>query len=102
VRHGGAQLLGRLEAAGTVGVGQQRDELLAAVAPDEVAGAQRALQRLRGRGQDVVADLVAEVVVERLEAIEVDHDPLAACRCAPTGPPSASARHAPRAHWAAR
>ena len=71
------------ERALVVGVGQQHDELLAAPAAGEVAGAHAAAQRRAEGLEHLVAGLVAVAVVERLEVVEVEHDaPTAACRCA--------------------
>ena len=54
---------------------QNRRELLAAVARDEVARARQRLADLAGHApQALVADLVAERVVEVLEVVDVDHD----------------------------
>ena len=52
-------------------LGQQHEQLLAAVAVDGVAGAALAHERVGDRAQDVVSGLVALAVVERLEVIEV-------------------------------
>ena len=55
-----------------VGVGQQHDELVAAVAGDDVVVAQLAAHRLGDRAQDVVPGQVAVLVVDRLEVVEVE------------------------------
>ena len=57
-----------------VGVGQQHDELLAAVAADEVARADGLGEDRADGGEDVVAASVPEAVVDLLEVIEVERD----------------------------
>src|SRR5581483_12469567 len=52
---------------------EQHGELLAAVAGDDVAGAQHREPRGHHRLQDAVARLVALLVVEDLEVVEVEH-----------------------------
>ena len=59
-------------AADVADVVEQQRELVAAVARDGVAGAQRAFDPLRDRHQQAVADEVAERVVDELEAVEVE------------------------------
>src|SRR3954447_24782195 len=81
-RHAEVGLLDRLAQAAAglerlVGVGddEQRGELVAADAEERVAPAQRAAQGVGDVAKDLVAVLVAERVVEALEAVEVDeHD----------------------------
>ena len=51
---------------------EQHGELVAAEARDGVAGAQRATQPARDGDQQLVADVVAERVVDELEAVEVE------------------------------
>src|SRR5690606_40462238 len=51
---------------------QHHQELLAAVARDQVGAAQQALQGLGELAQDLVADQVAVAVVDLLEAVQVD------------------------------
>ena len=53
-------------------VDEQDRELVAALAADDVALADRARQALRDAAQDVVAGRVAEGVVDPLEVVEVD------------------------------
>jgi hypothetical protein len=71
VRDRRADALGHLDDRFAVGVGQQHDELLAAVATDEVALAHRRLQGDTDGRQHLVADPVAERVVDVLEVVEV-------------------------------
>ena len=52
---------------------EQHGELLAAVAGERVRGPQHRPPGGGGRGQQLVAGLVAVVVVEGLEAVEVEH-----------------------------
>ncbi len=77
------------ESQGTLGirVRQDRHELFAAVACDQVARpAQDARQRSRNQDQAFIAALVAVVVVVGLEVIDVDHDERQR-RCAALGAP---------------
>src|SRR3954451_11779129 len=82
-RHAEVRLLDRLPRAPAglerlVGVGddEQRGELVAADPEERVAPAERAAQGIGNAAEDVIAVLVAERVVEALEAVEVDeHDP---------------------------
>ena len=67
-----AQPVDRGQRAGQRRVGQQGHELVAAQAGDDVAGAQRGADPLGGVAQRVVALLVAELVVELLEVVEVE------------------------------
>ena len=55
------------------GAGQQQRELVAAEARDQPGVAHRLLQARAELGQQPVAGVVAERVVELLEAVEVDH-----------------------------
>jgi len=71
--HGGPYLLGHRPRLLLAGVRQQDEELLAAVAADEVALAQRRAQGRRHRGQDLVAAAVAVGVVDVLEVVQVEH-----------------------------
>ena len=71
---------------GSVGVLEQHGELVAAHARDGVAGAQRGVEAERDRLQQLVAGVVAERVVDHLEAVEVEEEhrgaragPAAAC-----------------------
>src|SRR5581483_9379244 len=54
--------------------GHQHDELLAAVAADDVRRARGGADDARELAQDDVARLVAEPVVDALEMVDVDHD----------------------------
>ena len=58
---------------GAADVGEQDGELVAAEAGDRVARPQRRGQALADRAQQQVAVVVAERVVDLLEAVEVDH-----------------------------
>ena len=69
--HGGADALGDLAGMALGGLGQQRDELLATVAGNGVAGAQLAVDQPPHPAQHVIATLVAMGVVDALEAIDV-------------------------------
>jgi hypothetical protein len=60
--------------AGAARAGQHRGELFAAIARGQVAGAAHVLaDHVADAGQEAVAGLVTEAVVQRLEAVEVDH-----------------------------
>jgi hypothetical protein len=62
-----------MRAASSMGeVGEQHREFVAALAPDQVRGAQRRQQPRRAVAQQLVAGDVAERVVDVLEAVEVD------------------------------
>ena len=54
--------------------GQQRDELVAAVAEAGVVGAEDALHQAADLGEQAAADEVAVGVVDLLEAVEVDEE----------------------------
>ena len=69
--HRGAEALDRPLRVRERLLGQEDDELLAAVAVDAVALAELALERLGHPAQHVVAREVTEMVVVRLEAIDV-------------------------------
>ena len=58
------------QAAGQVG--HQHEELVAALSPDDVARAAGPAQALGDGGQELVAGLVPEAVVDELEVVEVD------------------------------
>ena len=58
--------------AGLVGIGQQHDEFLAAVTAGEIDAADRLADAHGEFAQHVVAGVVAEAVVDRLEVIDVD------------------------------
>ena len=70
--HGVHEPLGGGVRALAVGAGQQHGELVAADAGDDVVRAQRVPQRRARRADHLVADVVAERVVDRLEVVEVD------------------------------
>ena len=68
-----ADLVEHPQGGGAVGVGEEDGELVAAVAAEHV-GAAEALPQQPGEAlQQAVARRVAEGVVDRLEAVEVDH-----------------------------
>ena len=69
-----AQLLGERRGRVGVGLGQDDEELLAAVAAGEVDDADVGGQQLRDVAQDDVAGGMAVRVVEPLEVVEVDED----------------------------
>ncbi len=71
--HALAHALADLPRAAGVGLRQHDEELLAAVAHEQVAGADRAAQPARDLGEHDVADAVAVLIVDRLEVIDVDH-----------------------------
>ena len=84
---------GRRGGAVEVGVGQDHDELVAAVAGDAVERAELAHQRLHDLAQHRVAGLVAVAVVDELEVVEVDQQARQRrCRCASARPISSSRR----------
>src|ERR1700728_5382531 len=66
----------RLEAlegqSGIAGVGQQDDELVAAVARDDVGVSKRRLEQLGELNESLIARLVAKRVVHGLELVEVE------------------------------
>ena len=68
----GAQPLRRAQGARLVGVGQDRDELVAAPAGQLIARAHPGGQPARDLDQHLVARLVAVGVVDRLEVVDVD------------------------------
>ena len=80
---GGGDPIGDHARAGRFGAGQQDDELVAAVAPDQVVVAQLAAQRDGDLAQLLVAGLVAAVVVDGLEVVEVDQHAGQRCALAP-------------------
>lgn len=55
-----------------IGCRQDQHEFIPAEARQQVVVADRALQALGGLDQDTVADIVAEIVVDLLEAVEID------------------------------
>ena len=67
-----AQLLAQRRAFLDVGLGQDQHEFLAAVAADQVAGAEVLGDRLGDAAQDDVARGVAVRVVDGLEVVDVD------------------------------
>ena len=52
-------------------VGEQHEELVAAVAPDEVGRPGRAAKAVRDRHEQLVTHVVAEAVVHDLEVVQV-------------------------------
>src|SRR5690349_8979746 len=74
VVHRVAQPASGLERLVGVGDDEQRGELVAADAEQRVAAAKRAAQRFCHAAEDAVAVLVAERVVQALEAVDVDED----------------------------
>ena len=66
-------LLGEHEAAGRIGLGQEHDELVAAVARGGIDLAHAPADHLADRPQDAVAVEVSEPVVDRLELVEIHH-----------------------------
>ena len=74
VAYGLEHVLGELLRALRVAHRRQHEELVAAEAADRVVRAHRGLQRLRHPHQQRVALAVAEPVVYRLEAVEVDEE----------------------------
>src|SRR5690606_17565496 len=74
VCHCPSRLLGHLGCSFLASIGQQYRELLTAPARDDVGAAERAPENLRHVPQHVVTDEVAELVVYRLEAVDVDED----------------------------
>ena len=69
-----AQHLGQLAGAGAIGVRTDQQELLATPAADGVGGARAGPQQLRQLDQYLVARLVAMLVVDQLEMVDVDQD----------------------------
>ena len=95
---------GRL--AGVADVVEQERELVAAEPRDGVAGAQDGLQPPRDGDQQRVADVVAERVVDELEAVEVQEEhggerPVRARGAGRAGSPGRGGRGTARG-WAAR
>ena len=66
-------LLGQDERAGRIGLGQEHDELVAAVSGGGVDLADAVGDHLADTAQDPVAVMVAEPVVDRLQVVEVHH-----------------------------
>ena len=72
--HGLAQALGRLTRLGQIGVLQDDDEFLAAVADHEIVlGAHGIAKCLGNLLQAAIAFGVSAMIVEQLEVIDVDH-----------------------------
>jgi hypothetical protein len=67
-----AQLVGGRDGRGAGGLGQQHDELLAAVAPDDVRDARGVADALCGLAQHRIPGRVAVGVVDELEVIDVE------------------------------
>jgi hypothetical protein len=76
----GAQVLSKLEGPGGVGLRHQHRELVAREAGDNVSPAHPLPQDVRDLADQDIAGMVAEGVVDLLEAVDVDdhHRPLAA------------------------
>src|SRR5919201_794374 len=74
VADGAAEAVGEDVGAVLVGLGQEQGELLAAHAGDDVDPALGALEDARDGGEPLVGHAVAELVVDVLEAVEVDDD----------------------------
>jgi len=55
-------------------VGQNRDELIAAITTREVGRPQTSLESLPGNDENPVTKLVAADIIHRFEAIEIDHE----------------------------
>jgi hypothetical protein len=73
-RDGFADRFGNVQGAGQLGVGEQGDKLLAAVAGGGVARpAHLAGDAFSDAAQDVVAHLVAVVVIVQLEMVDIEH-----------------------------
>ena len=64
----------RVDLGGLAGVRQEDRELVATHAGDEIGGTHGRAQAPRHLDEDVVAGLVAECVVHRLEPVEIQHD----------------------------
>jgi len=73
-RDGRTHLLGDVQGAGRGRVGQQHEELLAAVAAGEVAGAHAVAERSADGSEDLVTLAMAEQVVDLLEVVQVEHE----------------------------
>src|SRR5690606_17579527 len=73
VRDAGPDALGEHGPGPRVGPRQQDHELLAAVPGRDVAAAYPRADPPRDSAQHVVADEVAEAIVDRLEMVDVDH-----------------------------
>jgi hypothetical protein len=80
---GAAEALGELVGALEVGLREQDGELLAAVASGEVDLAHGRPQDVGERLEDLIAGLVAVVVVHLLEVVEVGEDRAGSRRSAP-------------------
>src|SRR5215472_15439543 len=65
---------GRRRAGGKVRTGKNGDELLAAITGRKIVLAKAFAQGLRHQAQHLVADAVAEIVVEALEVVDVDQE----------------------------
>ena len=70
----GADPLGDLARAGQVGVGEHGEELLTAIATDQVVTAKATLEDLRQSNEHGVTNLVTHAIVDALEVIDVGHD----------------------------
>jgi hypothetical protein len=86
--HHGDDSVGQLPRVGARHSGHDNRELVAAEPPDDVAPATLVRQPLRDNPEHSVADVVAERVVDKLEAIDIaeeDRERLAVCCVAPAG-----------------
>ena len=72
--HHRGEPVGDRQRTGHAGIRQQAEEFLAAVTRDQIAWPPTALdQQLRHLAQALVTLLVAEMVVVRLEMVDIDH-----------------------------
>ena len=66
------QLMGHVDRLALVGTGQGDDELVAADAPGDAVGPDAPVDSIGDDAQEVVATTMAERVVDRLEAVEIE------------------------------
>ena len=79
----------QLDSAGSAMPASEHRELVAAQTRDDVVSAHHGVQPLADRAQQLVADLMAELVVDRLEAVEVEVEQVKrASRCRGAGGPA--------------
>ena len=78
-----ADLLGDYERADDLGLGQEHDELVAAISVGGVDGSNRAVDDGAEGAQHLVPAEVAGAVVDRLEPVDVDHQHAEAAVAAP-------------------
>ena len=69
-----ADAFGDRRAGGEIGAGKHGDQLLAAIAGRQIVLAHPLAQRFRHQPEHLVADAVAEIVVEPLEMVDVDQE----------------------------